>query len=366
MSKYEESLSFIKGSKDDLFPDWLFKPAFNDFDDDYYEASFVDTKLETDAKKIRRRYNDYFQWEEAMFIYENYMNKMVEKWGSMKIITNSVEHGTMPDYIPPKPRLKNTKKNRRILRGEISPSRRRVELPVSPEETIAIARQLFPDAMGDDLELEEYKMNKKEKLAYERMERRFEQKNRRANMYRDVGTSRGTDFIVEYLNQAKQGVYTSSGFRKKKKPDEEENGSLVAVAKEIIRRETTPQWIIDDEELPETTMEYGRIVNRREMEEMEIYKILYEEGFNVIGSMSGRMDKRSVKMIRAQIGATEPMTKKEMRKLKKRNKRDQARIQRRRDESNALTQSLLKNKIRNGRDANGNITLRMHDLFPYD
>ena len=367
MNKYEESLSFIKGSPDNIFPDWLFKPAFNNFDDDYYERSFAESKLQLKVKKIRRKYNDFFQWQEAIGIYNEYMQEMVNKWGSMSIIENSLENETMPDFIPTKPKLKNNKKNREFIRTGKMPTRRVVELPLSNDDMIALARQSFPGQMGEDISIDDtVKLSKAEKAAYERMQKSSERRERRQNMYRSVGSSRGTDFIVEYLNQAKNGVYNSSGIRKKNIFDDEST-SLVDKAKELEHILTTPQYILDEENATETNLVYGRIVKRKDQEQIEIYKILYEQGFNVIKSMNSRMDKRSVKMIRNQIGATEPMTKKEMKKLKKRNRKDQERIQKRKDESASLSRMLLGNKIKESemRDENGNISLRFSDVFPY-
>ena len=363
MSEYEESLSFIKGSPDDVFPSWLFTPVFNDFDDDYYEESFAETVIQLQAKRIRRKYNDFFQWQKAMETYNAYMQEMVNKWGSLSIIENSVEAETMPDFIPPKPMLKNNKRNREFLKTGRMPVLRIVELPVEDDDIIALARQLYPDQMGTDLSLDDRKATKAEKKVYERMKNSSERKERRQNMYRRVGSSHGTDFIVEYLNQAKSGVYNSSGIRKKNIFDDDEM-SLVDKAKEMERILTTPQYILDEEMQTETTFVNGRMVKRREQEQAEIYKILYEEGFNVIKSMNLHMNKKSIKMIRSQIGATEPMTKKEMKKLKKRNKKDQARVQRRRDENSNLSNMLLRNKINESemRDENGNITFRLQDL----
>lgn len=366
MSEYEESLSFIKGSSDNLFPDWLFKPAFNDFDDEYYERSFAESKLQLQVKKIRRKYNDFFQWQEAMGIYNEYMQEMVNKWGSLSVIENSLESETMPDYIPIKPKLKNNKKNREFIRTGKMPTRRVVELPTSDEDIIALARQLYPDRMGEEISIDDKtKLSKEEKRAYERMQMSSERQERRQNMYRRVGSSRGTDFIVEYLNQAKNGVYNSSGIRKKDIFNDD-SISLAEKAKELEHILTTPQYILDEENATETNLVYGRIVKRKEQEQVDIYKILYEQGFNVVRSMNSRMSKRSVKMIRTQIGATEPMTKKEMKKLKKRNRKDQERIQRRRDENAGLSEMLLGNKIKESemRDENGNLTFRLRDLYP--
>lgn len=368
MSEYEsyrESLEVVKDSDDSLYPDWLFKSVFNDFDDDYYSQSFAEDQISTQAKKLKRRYNDFFDWQDAMVIYEEYMNHLVEKYGSLKLIKNSLEDGSLPDYVPGKPKLKMNRRNKRLLRSGIIPSRRIVDVPIDEEETVAIARQMFPTKDGIDITDGELvkKPSKHQKRVYEKVQEKIDRKSRRSNMYRSVGDNRGTDFIVAYLNQAKRGVYDSTGYKTK---EDDDDRPLHEKMKELIRIQNTPAWIIEEENESVTTIQNGRIVKRREQEQMEIYKELYKEGFNVIGAARNSMSKKSVKMIRTQIGATEPLTKKEMKKLKKRNKKDQKRIQRRQDSNDLLSQALLHNKLDHviERDKNNNLTMRLRDMFP--
>lgn len=370
MNDYNSELSFIEGSDDSLFPDWLFNPYFNEFDDDFYEQSFASDKLTTDAKKLKRRYNDFFEWDKAMTVYDAYMEKMIEKYGSMKIIKNSIEYETMPDFIPAKPKLKNNSKNRSFLKLGIVPSMKINDISVDDDELFAVARQIFPNQMGEDIDPSKMtdKMSKEQKRSFEKMMDDADRKYRRANMYRSVGNSRGTDFIVEYLNQVKRGVYNSSGY--KVKEDDDQNFSLVERAKELERIRDTPQWILDDEASPTTIMVNGRLVNRKQQEAMDVYQELYREGFDILGTLKDKMDRKSVKMIRSQIGANEPLTKKEMKELKKQNKKDQKKMMKRRDESEALNRLLLGNKleVEFTRDENRNLTMnlnkRMRDLFP--
>jgi hypothetical protein len=362
MNSYEEELGFIAEADDTLFPNWLFNPVFNEFDDNYYQHSFVEDELTRTVKKLRRRYNDFFDWSEAMTIYNEYMEKLVDKYGSMRVIRNSLKINMMDDPVPSRPKLKNNRKNRQFLRSGVIPSRRVVDVPVSNEDMIAIARQAYPDMMGDEVsERDNFKkLPKAERERLKKIQASFAGRNRRQNLYRTVGESSGTDFIVEYLNQARKGVYDSSGYH------EEKHRSLVEEIEEEEKRKLLPiEFQDDDFELENlTTIQNGRIVNRAAARRMEIYKELYDEGFDIIGGMGKSMDKKAVKMIRAEIGATEPASKKELKKIKKRNKKDRARIQRRQDEDALLERTLLGNKLNVSRDRDGNLSLRLRDLYP--
>ena len=186
-------------------------------------------------------------------------------------------------------------------------------------------------------------------------------RSRRDNLYRSVGNNRGTDFIVEYLNQAKRGVYSSSGIK-----EETENQSLVDIMEEMDRIADTRPELLEDETESQTTYKNGRLVRKSDEIRMQILEELYKEGIDIFGNMTKNMDKKSVKMVRSRIGATEPMTKKELKKLKKRNKKEQARIQRRRDANSILEETLLGNKLDVHTDSNGNLNLRLRDLFRDD
>lgn len=365
MFNYDENeVGFIIHSEDNLFPEWLFEPFTNDFGDNYYEQSFVDNELLSMIKRLRRRYADFFEWVEAMSAYTDYMNAMVKKYGSMRIINNALEAGLMDDTIPSKPKLKNSRKNKDYLIAGVLPSKPIDITPPQNEEILAVARQVFPDATGEDVnELDnKKKLTKEQKRRFGEIQKSVAARMRRKNMYRSVGNNRGTDFIVDYLNQAKKGIYNSNG-EYTKYSDE----SILDIVKDMERIENTPEELLDNETDNETVIRNGRLVRKKDEYRMQIYEELYSEGYDIFGGMTKGMDKSTVKMIRTRIGANEPMTKKEMKKYKKKQKKDARRVQKQMDENAILERTLLGNKISNvGRDSNGNISLRLRDLFKDD
>lgn len=364
--EYMQQLELVKGSDDSLYPDWLFEPFLYDFGDGYYEKSFVNDELAAMAKKLRRRYNDFFEWMEAMDIYNSYMDVLIEKYGSETLVHRLAEAEMMVEVVPVKPKLKNNKKNRQFLRSGIVPSRSFSETPLTNEEMLAIARQTFPNETGQNITDEELSrdLTKKEKRHLKEVQDEMAAVSRRKNLYRTVGNNAGTDFIVEYLNRSKQGIYDSSG---RYKGDEYEGGiSLADIVDEMEYVENTPPELLEDESANTTTLVNGRLVNKREFQRMEIYKELYQQGIDIIGHLGRSMDKKAVKMIRTEIGATEPMTKKELKKMKRRARKDEEKIARRRDANSLLEETLLGNKLSVTRDSNGNLGLRLKDLYAGD
>ena len=360
MSSYEEELDFVKESDDSLYPDFLFNPLFNDFEDNYYSRSFASDELTSMVKKLRRRYSNFFDWVDAMEIYNEYMDKLIEKYGSMRVIKNSMKADLMEDAVPARPRLKNTKRNRQFSKTGIIPSRKiDIDNPTQ-EEMLVIARQTFPETMGETVTEETLheKLPKKLRKQVKSIQEQLAGQERKRNLYRSVGNNSGTDFIVEYLNQAKRGVYDSSG----NKDHGYDNMSLIDMVEEDERNALIPEEIRDYDEMDPTEIVNGRLVRRSENMRLEIYKELYSEGIDVIGSLGKRMDKKAVKLIRSQIGATEPMTKKEMKKMKKKAKKDRERIERRRDSNELLEKTLLGNKF-SFREDGDTLSFRLRDVY---
>lgn len=342
MSGYEQELDFVKESPDNIFPSFLFNPMYNDFDDNYYANSFANDELATKVKKLRRRYNDYFDYLDAMDTYDEYMDLLIEKYGSKRVIKNAAEADLLQDPLPAKPKLKNTRKNRQFQRAGSIPSRKLDVEPVKSEEMIAIARQLFPNATGETVSEDDNnkKMPKEIRKSIKRIEQQLAGRDRKKNMYRAVAANRGTDFIVEYLNQTKRGVYDSSGQKK------DTNQSLYEMMQEDEREKYhRPEIIEDENELNTTEIVNGRLVHRKEYQKMEIYKELAAGGIDVIGNFGKGMTRKAQKMIRSQIGESEPLTKKEMKKIRKRARKEKERIARRRDSNRLLEQTLLGNKL---------------------
>lgn len=359
MSTYEDELVDVKSAPDDIFPDFLFNPVFNDFNDDYYRKSFANDDIMASIKRLRRRYGNYFQWSEAMDIYEEYMEYLVEKFGSMRVIKNAIHYDVMQDPVPAKPKLKMNKKNRQFMNAGVVPSEKIDIEPLSSEEVISLARNAFPGEMGEtvDASLENKKLPKEAIKRYKRIQYEMEGRNRRKNLYRSTGSNAGTDFIVEYLNQVKRGQYNHRG---------EYTGSddmtLTDIVHEQHMLETTPPELVEDPADNATIIKNGRLVNKKEEMRLEIYKQLFENGIDVIGAFGNSMDKKAVKLVRSYIGDTEPASKKELKKIRKRARKEQDRLARRADSNRLLEETLLGNRMTMNNDGSS-LTFRLKDVY---
>lgn len=356
MSTYRDELQFVIDAPDDIFPEFLFTTLKNDFGDGYYEKSIIDNDLAASIRGLRRRYSNFFEYAEALSIYNEYMDKLVEKYGSMSIIKNALKVGLLEDIVPAKPKLKNTRKNREFLKAGITPSRK-VEKEIAPEEIVKLARAMYPDKTGESVdEADRYKkLDKKTRKMIRRHQERLAGAARKQNLYRSTSTSYGADFIIEYLNQVTKGEFNESGKRT--------DMSLLDIIKEDEKYASLPPELIEDElNVGATKIAGGRLVYARDMQRMEIMKDLYGIGIDVIGAYGKSMNKQAVKMLRSSLGDTEPMTKKELKKLKKKNKRDRELLERRKDSDRLLEKTLLNNKFDLSSDGDS-IQLRLKDLY---
>ena len=134
------------------------------------------------------------------------------------------------------------------------------------------------------------------------------------------------------------------------------------IVKEQERMENTIPELLEDELANQTEIVNGRLVKRKDYMKIQIYKELFGEGIDIIGNFGKSMSKQAVKMVRSQIGDTEPASKKELKKIKKRTKKEREMIERRKDSDRLLEKTLLGNKFSFESDGS-NLSFRLKDIY---
>ena len=355
IQEYLEDLEAVAQAEDDLFPSFLFTYLSNDFEDNYYQRGLADSPLLKEAKKIRRKYSDFFDFQDALETYYEYMDMLAEKYGSIKIVKVTAKEGMIDDYVPPKPKLKNSKKNRALSANGIIPSRQVIDSPEKGTFT-NLARELMPNSTGDNIEGMDKKPDKKTRKLYEQAIDRASGVSRKRNMYRSTGISNTEiDFILNYINQANGGKFSSDS-------NETSNRPLSEILSEIEEEKYIPEEIREDMLTPNTrVIRNGRLSDSNRENQVEIMTLMYEMGIDVFNTYGKNMNKEAVKMVRSAVGGG-PLTKKEKKKAKKRAKEEQKRLAHRRNNDAAMERALLRNRF--SFDENGNsISMRMSDLI---
>ena len=92
-------------------PDDLFTVYVNDFKDSYHreESDEPVSELEREVRSITRRYRSMTDYIRACSIYDQWMEYLEDKYGGSKLLKYKIKHDLIPEYIPPKPKMKETK-----------------------------------------------------------------------------------------------------------------------------------------------------------------------------------------------------------------------------------------------------------------
>lgn len=95
-----------------------------DFGDNYHRLSDEpSSELEKAARKIRRRYKNMHDYLNAVAIYNEYMAYMMLRHGGPQLFKIKLKNDMIEEFIPAKPRMKNTLGNRMLLKRKIVLSR---------------------------------------------------------------------------------------------------------------------------------------------------------------------------------------------------------------------------------------------------
>lgn len=87
------------------------------FDDEYHKENEHDgDELYQEARQIRRRYRSFSEFYHAQSVFIQYMDRLIEKYGSLDMLEVSYESGAVKEFVPPIPRMRDTKTNRRIMK----------------------------------------------------------------------------------------------------------------------------------------------------------------------------------------------------------------------------------------------------------
>lgn len=98
------------GKRFKRYDESLFEVYCLDYGDNYHRLDNEPTsEFERAVRNIKARYKDIRKFNEAMGLYNEWMNYLAEKHGNYDILKKKIKAGLVEDYVPRKPRLKNIK-----------------------------------------------------------------------------------------------------------------------------------------------------------------------------------------------------------------------------------------------------------------
>ena len=370
-------MDFTKEKKTDevvdeksVFPEFLFKPLFNHFDGDdgFYQVVSNEYYNIKEVLKLKRKYRDYHKWSYAMSVYNEYMDYLADKYGSLSVIENSIEEGyPLDDYIPSKPKLKKNPINKAIMKTGIVPAQKSID-GIDKDLVRMISDEMYQAPSLEDIASLEYDSipeytpkgaNKRFRKAMDEDER----KSRVQNVKMKKSRHSGADIIEDYYNQLQSGGYNAYGQKNYKER------SLTEIVEEMERREIEdPEIAAYEESLATNPWVYvnGSGMKKERADQLAVIRALMREGYSIenLGGNSS-MEKRAVKMLKMEFGITDSistedmrnMSKKQRKKAKKKMKKQAKRSQIRDERIDSV---LMANKIHHG---GNNIDFRINNLF---
>lgn len=339
------------------FPDFIWSPNQNDFSDEYHkdrhqylEIGIGKYKIENggeivnSVKKLKNRYKDYFEYVDALTLWERYYDYIEDTFGSFEAFGEMYDAQVTTIPYKRKPKLKNAKKNKHLLEIDVPISRINREEGLTDEEIAEVASE-----MPDQIEVYEdyleyvnllYKANRKQEFKMQR-------DNRIHNLRKKSSVSAGTpemSAIMEYLSDG-NSVVTNFGATNLNRPlcDDIEafheydglNEDLKADAMGLRRNKiyTDPNYHI--------IVESGQ-----SQDDVDVYSALYAAGFEVSAMLNdSNMERKAVKMITRSIGIEEDISEKKMKKLKKKRRKQEKKLYEALQSDEEVRAVLTKNRV---------------------
>lgn len=344
-----------------IFPDFIWEPIQNEFEDDnYLERGMVDNEEMQAVRMLRRKYSNYYDYLDAIAVYDDYMEKMMERYPSYKFLKNGVQLGIIEEFIPPEPKLKMKKENKLLMNSGACICRTdEVLYDFFNDASKTTIEKMYPETaeMYADFPDEAFEMKtipKEIKKQWKEQER----KERKRGIYINYRGSADTDAIIEFMNN-------NGSIRYDQKGKKSENNSISAIVEEMHQYDYIPPELVELElEANTSKVIGGRLVNRDEQDKIEVMSQLLSIGFISSDSARSSLGKTGFIMARQKAGlnGAEGLTKKERKKLKKRQKKEKKRLQKTMESDSRMERILKQNKMSFSRDSE-TMSFKLRDLY---
>ena len=273
---------------------------------------------------LKEKYGDFYKWNEAVMIWEDHMNFLIGKYGSYETVMAGAKEGFIPDKVPPCPRLKRTKKNRRLLRMGVSP------YPPQPVDWSHEKRMQYYDAYlkdfrdPDEIDDDEFTIILEEApKKFQKMYRRaLEERmsiNRKHSIHRKNGRSGDSDLdsIMYFMNSKEYHIYDEKGRH-------QDEMSITEMVEREEKYAFYQEEVLEDR-LSLNTVSYvnGRIIRAEDQDVMDVYDYMISQGYAEALAGKKGLPKRTQKLVRNRLERANvgPLTQKQIKKLKKEQKK---------------------------------------------
>ncbi len=331
-------LEKMKDFPDDKFPNMLFSPVINDFGEDigrfywqeYDETNELTNKMMTLSGK---KYKDINQYYDALDTWYEYIDPLVEKYGSVEIVMDAARRGILDEFVSAMPKLKMTKMNKMYLKNGVLPSPQYFK---PSYDHIRESFRYLEKGWENIPDTSPTKISKSMKKTLERSSRNLRTKDR-ITAFKKGKNSAAFEITQGLMRSLQDGSYRSDI----RDSDDLSLSELVAERKRI---DETPDFILDDERTYDckiTVDASGRFRDSKSMEKNEIVRCFLEAGFSPerLGARVGMKQKKIYMIADDMLGDLLPGQRdsKAYKKMMKKKKKKQKKLQKRFSESGDLT-----------------------------
>jgi len=261
-----------------------------DFGDNYHKVSTDPTsELERLARRIRRRYRNIYDYTKAISVYNEYMELLIIKYGGHQLFDIKLKYDLIEDFVPPKPRMRNTFTNKFILKNKIVLSN------IHSTEPMDSIKNFINETMPFD------NSNVTVVVAKDRIATQLMKEESSILSTKRIKDMSDIDHLEEY--------FRTKNIIKEKKESDDDNVSL----KDILSGKYLNN-VVDTSDKDAVVWYQGRYMNQDSINELQVYQQLNETGWN---SMRLMKQKNVSNRITRVISDNERKAKKKNKKHKK-------------------------------------------------
>lgn len=314
--KLEEENKHIIKTRMKLKRETVHESYIQSFNDNYHRADGdISIEEEREVRGLKRRYPQYMDYVEAKLIYNEYMEKLYDKYGGEELFRLYEKAGSVEEFVPCEPKIKPTKLNKEFKKRGIiiSPRSKDKEnfVDVNDLNIDQIREITKTEAIDLDERIDIYRYHEgKSKQIDELMKESNDTKNRFAKRRdRAMLESNSLDFIAEY-------------FSEKQKFNEDSN-------KEDVDTNVTLQDLLDDNFVTEEDLQNdnnemiwynGQMMRKEVVQENAVYRQLKDLGWDGTKIFKKNMKGNTHGIAYDLLKKQDKRDKKEKKKNKKKNK----------------------------------------------
>lgn len=363
----DETMELVASAGNDLFPDFLWEPQLNEFenDDAYRLKASCQNPAVLRAYTIAKKYQKYWDYVDAMEAYIEYAKYIETVYGDFDMMARASKEGYSTVYIPALPKLTHKKKNKIILESGFMPSRTDDEF-IPPDGSVEESLSMLPT--GELEESEKRELPKRVKRIQESMVQAKKKMDRINGIYtiNTGGSHQGMDAIINFLTNSNSDNIQNRG---------QGNLSIAESIEDLHIYDHIPEEIANWMALPQSTaiIVDSVYMDKSKVEAKELIRELEKNGYDFLfSSATSSMDKEAVRALHREFKDIDldRLPKKERKKYKKMLKKEKQRKMEIIGSDRRLQQTLLNNRIRlNQTDMYGGINpdfinFHLSDAFP--